>query len=77
MQEMTYSIEALKDMLTMGQDFKLNDTVSSMRSFSKKGYIIIIEQPYSNAAADTIARLNNSKEVDEWIKKNFPRFNFD
>lgn len=69
MKEITYSIESLRDMIAMDQNLKFDDTISSMRSYSEDGYIIIIEQPYNNTTSDIIAKLASIKEVEEWIKK--------
>lgn len=74
MQEVTFDIDKLKDLIVMKQHFQLQGILDSMRDYSSKGNPIIIERDYNNASADLIATLSTLDQVNAWIEKTFPGF---
>ncbi len=74
MVDVTFDIDGLKDRVVMKEPLILEGMLDSMRVRASEGHPIIIEQRYSNAPPDLLARLSSLKEVNDWIKANFPGF---
>lgn len=69
-----FSIDDILDFYTLGNFHYLSEVFQSMRQEILNGMTIIIERRFTNAPNETMRRITSNKELEFWIKEQFPQF---
>lgn len=81
MKTITVDIIPLKDAVKMGAALSVYSILSSLKEHSSDGYtIIVIEEVTIDPAKNLkyqreLKRLSSTKEIEKWIKEEFPTYN--